>query len=90
MMLPCQLLFGNPCLVFYQPIEPSVWNNPYIDGEDFIVYNDNRELIEKIEYYLSHEEEAQRIADNGYKKLLQYHTTEKRAAEFLSFVGEYL
>ena len=51
---------ANGCLVFYQPIEPSVWSNTYIDGEDFIVYKDNRELIEKIKYYLSHEEEAQR------------------------------
>ena len=81
---------ANGCLLFYQPIEPYVWSNPYIDGEDFVVYKDNRELIEKVNYYLSHEDEAQRIASNGYNKLLQYHTTDKRAAEFLSFVGEYL
>ena len=38
---------ANGCLVFYQPIEPYVWNNTYIDGEDFIVYNDNDELDRK-------------------------------------------
>ena len=81
---------ANGCLLFYQPIEPYVWSNPYIDGDEFVVYKDNRELIEKVNYYLSHEDEAQRIASNGYNKLLQYHTTDKRAAEFLSFVGEYL
>ena len=81
---------ANGCLLFYQPIEPYVWSNPYIDGEDFVVYKDNRELIEKVNYYLSHEDEAQRIASNGYNKLLQYHTTDKRASEVLSFIREYL
>ena len=31
---------ANGCLVFYQPIEPYDWPYSYIDGEDFIVYND--------------------------------------------------
>ena len=37
----------------YQPIEPYVWNNPYIDEEDFVVYNDLDELVDKAKYYMS-------------------------------------
>ena len=42
---------ANGCLVFYQPIEPYVWSNPYIDGEDFVVYKDNKELVREIGLY---------------------------------------
>ena len=81
---------ANGCLVFYQPIEPYVWPNTYIDGEDFIVYNDNDELIEKAKYYIANNEEARKIADRGFTKLLQYHTTQQRASQFLSLIEEYL
>ena len=81
---------ANGCLVFYQPIEPYVWPHSYVDGEDFIVYNDLDELIEKAKYYLSNENEAKKIAERGFTKLLQYHTTERRATQFLSLIDEYL
>jgi len=80
---------ANGCLVLYQPIEPYVWRNTYVDGEDFVVYNDNDELIEKAKYYMAHPEEARKIADRGFTKLLKYHTTEARAKEFLGLVETY-
>ena len=81
---------ANGCLVMYQPIEPYVWSNTYIDEEDFIIYNDNDELVDKAKYYVGHPEEARKIADRGFTKLLKYHTTEQRAKEFLSLLDKYL
>ena len=81
---------ANGCLVMYQPIEPYVWSNTYIDEEDFIIYNDNDELVDKAKYYVGHSEEARKIADRGFTKLLKYHTTEQRAKEFLSLLDKYL
>ena len=81
---------ANGCLVMYQPIEPYVWSNTYIDKEDFVVYNDNDELIEKAKYYMTYSEEARKIADRGFTKLLKYHTTDQRAMEFLSLIDRYL
>ena len=81
---------ANGCLVMYQPIEPYFWNNTYIDEEDVIIYNNNDELIDKAKYYIKNPEEARKIADRGFTKLLQHHTTEQRAKEFLSLIDLYL
>jgi len=81
---------ANGCLVMYQPIEPYVWSNTYIDEEDFVVYNNNEELIDKAKYYIAHPEEARKVADKGFTKLLKYHTTDQRAMEFLSLIDRYL
>ena len=81
---------ANGCLVMYQPIEPYVWPNIYIDEEDFVIYNDLDELSDKAKYYMSNSEEARKIADRGFTKLLKYHTTQQRAKEFLSLLDKYL
>ncbi len=81
---------ANGCLVMYQPIEPYIWSNTFVDEEDFIIYNDTDELVEKAKYYLGNPEEARKIADRGFTKLLKYHTTEQRAKEFLSLLDKYL
>ena len=81
---------ANGCLVMYPPIEPYVWPNIYIDEEDFVIYNDLDELSDKAKYYMSNSEEARKIADRGFTKLLKYHTTQQRAKEFLSLLDKYL
>ena len=43
------------------------------DGKDLVVYYDEYDLLQKIEYYLSHEEERLEIAANGRKKVLSQH-----------------
>lgn len=55
----------------------------FTPGEDFVVYESQADLIEKVEYYLNHEEERQAIAQHGYETLKTYHTYDMRLKEIL-------
>lgn len=50
----------------------------FVPDEDFVYFADDEDLMYKIEYYLSHEKERLDILQNGYEKILRYHTYEKR------------
>jgi len=50
----------------------------FIPGEDFIYYTSAEDLMNQIEYYLSHEKERLEICQNGYEKICRFHTYEKR------------
>lgn len=43
-------------------------------GVDFDYYSSIEELIDKCDYYLSHDDERKKIALSGYEKVKQYHT----------------
>ena len=45
-----------------------------IPGTHFVLYRHPKELFERINYFLSHEEERQRIAEAGYQETLARHT----------------
>ncbi len=47
-------------------------------GTEIVMFHDRQELLEKIQFYLSHEEEAQAIATSAYRRTIQEHTWEKR------------
>lgn len=56
------------------------------DGKDLVVFENNLpECVEKIQYYLAHKEEAQRIADQGHKTV-QPHTWDARVEQLLSMI----
>lgn len=42
--------------------------------KDFVYYTSYQDLIQKIDYYLSHETERKKIAINGYEKVKKHHT----------------
>lgn len=50
----------------------------FVPDEDFVYYSDAEDLMNKIEYYLSHEKERLEILRNRYAKILRYHTYENR------------
>ncbi|MDE6662150.1 MAG: glycosyltransferase [Lachnospiraceae bacterium] len=52
-------------------------------GKDLEVYESTEDLINKIDYYLRHDEERTEIAINGYEKVAKYHTYEVRLAEMI-------
>lgn len=59
----------------------------FVPGEDFVYYEDRKDLLQKIEYYLIHEEERQAIAKNGHDKMAAGHTYRHRIREILTEAG---
>ena len=60
--------------------------NPFTENVN-VVYCDMNNLIDKIVYYLEHDEERIKIGHAGREHLLKYHTSEARARYFLHIVG---
>lgn len=52
-------------------------------GKDLEVFTSERELLEKIEYYLAHEKEREEIARNGYQKAKEQYSLEQRINQML-------
>lgn len=57
----------------------------FTPGEDFVYYESKEDLLWKTDYYLTHEEERKRIAENGYNKTAAGHTYRHRVREILDF-----
>jgi spore maturation protein CgeB len=55
----------------------------FAPGEEIITYQDANDASEKIAYYLKNEDERERIAKNGYERLIREHTMEKRLLRIL-------
>lgn len=62
----------------------------FIDGEDIIYYDDAQDAIDKIKYYASHDEERERIALNGYNKVIANHSQVSRCDDIEKCVLETL
>ncbi|MCM1087288.1 MAG: DUF3880 domain-containing protein [Muribaculaceae bacterium] len=56
-------------------------------GKDLEVYEDTKDLISKIEYYLHHDDVRMEIALNGFEKVAKYHTYEVRLAEMIRMLS---
>lgn len=50
----------------------------FVDGEDIVYYDDMVDCINKMNKYSEDEAERNRIAQNGYKKVLENHTQKQR------------
>lgn len=42
----------------------------YKDGKEVVLYRNKQEFVEKVQYYLEHEEERMQIANAGYERLM--------------------
>lgn len=54
----------------------------FIDGEDIVFYDGEEDCLNKVVYYFNNQEEAKRIAENGYNKVVKNHT-QKQRVEFI-------
>ena len=58
----------------------------YTAFEDYAYYEDLDDMMDKIDYYLTHEKERKEIAENGYRKTLENYTYEHRIKQILEVV----
>jgi len=59
----------------------------YEIGKEVVAFNSTGELIEKIKYYLDHEDEREVIARAGYERTIRDHTYEKRYRDIFQRMG---
>ena len=60
---------------------PRDW---FKDGDEIVLYKDNKDLLNKINYYLINDKERIKIAINGYEKLIKEHTYQHRVKKLMN------
>lgn len=73
---------GGCCLTNRQPEIEEYFS----DEEELLMYSGMEELMEKTDYYLKHEDERRRIAQNGYERVKKDFSLDKRMQEMLGFL----
>lgn len=58
----------------------------FIPEEDYVYYEDSLDLINKIDYYLKHEDERKSIAQNAHDKVMKEHTFDVRVGQIIEMV----
>ncbi len=58
----------------------------FVPGEDYVYYESRADLMDKLDYYLTHEDERKAIAESGYRKVAADHTYEQRLLEIIDTV----
>lgn len=56
------------------------------EDKEIVMFKSPEELLEKVDYYLSHDKERQRIARAGHKKVMECYTYEKKIRQLLDWV----
>lgn len=59
----------------------------YVENQDYVYFDSPDDMMNKIEYYLSHEKERLEIARNGYEKTLHKHTFAHRIKQIIEIVS---
>ncbi|MFD0673397.1 glycosyltransferase [Cohnella sp. GCM10027633] len=67
--------------------ERSELREMYAVGSELGVYRDANDLIEQIDYYLTHEAERLIVAAKGYRRTRTQHTFDDRITKMLDIVG---
>lgn len=76
---------GN-CLYMQQIVTGLEELTGLVHGVHYIAWKDTADLLSKITYYLSHDEERQRIANVGTYFIREHHSFRARVAELFKFL----
>lgn len=65
-------------------------NDLFEVGKEVVAYENEKDLIEKIQYYLAHDDEREKIAKAGQRRTLKNHTYKIRMKELENILLKYL
>lgn len=74
---------GGFLITNYQTEIPEFFEN----GKDLVCYESKQDLLEKISYYLNHEEEREEIARNGYLKVKEHMQMYQRMEDIFAILN---
>lgn len=85
------MLSGSFYMSNYIPEEDDVTDIRKIIkvNEELVMYYDKQDLLDKIQYYLTHEKERQKMIEIGRKKALEKMTFDSLMKKMMKEVGEY-
>lgn len=58
----------------------------FTPGLDFVYYESNEDMLEKVDYYLRHEDERREIAKHGHDTVLKHHSYADRLCQMLAML----
>ncbi|QCR22602.1 glycosyltransferase [Pontibacter sp. SGAir0037] len=76
-----EIMAAGALLITMAPTELTALG--FVDGKHFVTYQNEKDLVEKIAYYLAHEDERNSIAKAAYELVHLEHTYQNRAAYIL-------
>jgi spore maturation protein CgeB len=80
--------FEVPCCKGFLLTDPAEDLESYFEPDkEIVIFNSIPEMVEKIRYYLKHEDEREKIAEAGYKRVMEEHTWRHRFDEIFKKVG---
>lgn len=60
--------------------------HPFEEGVHAVHFTTTQELLERVDYYTAHPDEAARVAAAGHEHLLAHHTSKARARQLLGWI----
>lgn len=64
----------------------SLLGEMFKEGEEIITFSSRNELLDLIDYYLSHEEERKEVIEKSYQRAMKDHTYVSRIRTMLAFI----
>ena len=58
----------------------------FVPGEDYVYYESRKDLLDKIDYYLKHDDERMAIVNSAHNKILNEHTFDIRISQIIDIV----
>jgi hypothetical protein len=75
------------CRTFLIEDEGEETKNFFDEGKDFVMVRSKDEMVEKIRYYLSHDDEREEIAQSGYDKVTRLYNSRNLWKHILEKLG---
>jgi hypothetical protein len=88
-LLNCRIFEAPPCgaLLLTEHSDHNGQGELFTEGEHFVTFRDVDDLIQKVDYYLAHVEEREKIARAGQAHVLQHHTYANRVQTLLDVIA---